>query len=84
MLRTNFASLLLLIWKLSTLFMLPIIIYGYLKFMTFYTGYFTFQHLDQGINNHKWIVVGIYLIYLLLWKSVNKTVSNYLKKFEYS
>ena len=84
MLRTNLTPFLLLSWKLSTVYVLPIIIYLYLKLMTFYTGDFTFMQLDEGINVHKWVVVCIYLLYLLLWKSVNKKVSNYLKKFEYS
>jgi len=84
MLRTNLTPFLLLTWKLSTVYILPIIIYLYLKLMTFYTGNFTFQQLDEGINIHKWMVVCIYLLYLLLWKSVNKKVSSYLKKFEYS
>ncbi|WP_372881953.1 hypothetical protein [Psychromonas sp.] len=84
MLRTNFASLLLLAWKLSTLFILPVIIYFYLMVMTSYIDNFSFQQLDTGSNIHKWAVVIIYLIYLLFWKSVNKTVSDYLKKFEYS
>ncbi|HEY5716646.1 MAG TPA: hypothetical protein VIS54_09540 [Psychromonas sp.] len=84
MLRTNFATFLLLSWKLSTLFVLPIIIYFYLLLMNLFIDNFTFQQLDEGINFHKGIVVVIYLTYLLLWKSVNKKVSNYLKKFEYS
>ena len=82
--RTNFASFLLLSWKLSTLFILPVIIYFYLMVMTSYIDNFTFQQLDAGINIHKWGVVAIYSIYLLFWKSVNKQVSDYLKKFEYS
>ena len=84
MLRTNFASFLLLAWKLSTLFILPVIIYFYLMVMASYIDNFSFQQLDAGINIHKWSVVAIYLLYLLFWKSVNKHVGDYLKKFEYS
>jgi len=84
MLRTNFVSFLLLCWKLSTVFTLPVIIYFYLMLMTLYADNFSFQQLDEGINIHKWIVVIIYLIYLLLWKTVNKKVNSYLKKYEYS
>ncbi|MFT6927897.1 MAG: putative membrane protein [Psychromonas sp.] len=84
MLRTNFISLLLLIWRLSTVFIFPVIIYFYLHLMTFYTDGFTFQQLDQGSNMHKGAVVVVYVIYLLIWKSLNKKVNDYLKKFEYS
>lgn len=84
MLRTNFISFLLLIWKLSTVFIFPVIIYFYLSLMTFYTDSFTFQQLDQGSNIHKGVVVVVYVIYLLVWKSLNRKVNDSLKKFEYS
>jgi len=84
MLRTNFISFLLLSWKLSTVFVFPVIIYFYLILMTSYSDGFTFQQLDQGSNIHKGIVVVVYVIYLIVWKTLNRKVNDYLKKFEYS
>ncbi len=79
----HFSQLLLLLWKLSTIYTIPIIILLYITLMNSYSGDFTFQQLDQGKNIHKWGVLAIYLSYLLLWNRCNKTVVSYLKKLEY-
>jgi len=80
---SRFSQLLLLVWKLSTIFALPIILLLYRTLLNSYTGDFTFEQLDQGINIHKWWVFGLYLVYLLLWNRSNKLVISYLKKLEY-
>lgn len=80
---SRFSQLLLLLWKLSTIFALPIILLLYRSALNSYTGDFTFEQLDQGINIHKWWVFGLYLVYLLLWNRSNKLVISYLKKLEY-
>jgi hypothetical protein len=84
MLRSRFSQILLLTWKLSTVFVIPIIIYFYISVMSLYLEGFNFHVLDEGQNIHKWIVFGLYLLYLLAWKGSNKIVTGYLKKFEFS
>ena len=83
MLRVHLSLLLLLLWKLSTVYIIPIVIQLYIDLIDFYFGEFTFQQLDQGINIHKWCVFAIYLLYLLFWNRCNKPVVSYLKKLEY-
>ncbi|WP_028864954.1 hypothetical protein [Psychromonas aquimarina] len=80
----HLSHLLLLLWKLSTVFMIPIIIVIYVAVMNSYSGDFTFQQLDQGKNLHKWSVFAVYLAYLLVWNRSNKIVCNYLNKLKYS
>ncbi|WP_354622936.1 hypothetical protein [Psychromonas sp. MME2] len=84
MLRARLGQLLLLLWKLSSVFIIPIIILLYVYVMNTYFGPFSFEQLDQGQNKHKWLVFAIYLIYLLFWKISNKKIINYLQRFEYS
>jgi hypothetical protein len=52
--------------------------------MSLYIEGFNFHVLDEGQNIHKWIVFGLYLLYLLAWKGSNKIVTGYLKKLEFS
>lgn len=84
MLRVRFSQILLLTWKLSTVFIIPIIINIYLAVLSHYVEGFDFQTIDEGQNVHKWIIFAIYLMYLLAWKTCNKTITDYLKKFEFS
>jgi len=79
----QFGQLLILLWKLSSVFVIPLIMMGYVAVMNSYDGNFTFAHLDQGKNIHKWLVFAIYLVYILFWKRCNKPVTSYLKKLEY-
>ena len=83
MLQVSFSQLLLLLWKLSTVYIIPIIIHLYINLVDSYFGEFSFQQLDQGQNTHKFAILGIYLLYLLFWNRSNKHVSSYLKKLEY-
>ena len=83
MLIAQFSQLLILLWKLSSVFVLPLIMIGYVMLMHHYDAEFTFAELDTGKNLHKWIVLAIYLAYLLLWNRSNKRVVSYLKKLEY-
>ncbi|WP_022939903.1 hypothetical protein [Psychromonas hadalis] len=77
------SQFLILLWKLSSVFVIPLIMLGYVMLMNRYDGSFTFQDLDQGKNIHKWMVFAIYLIYLLCWNRSNKRVISALKKLEY-
>ena len=83
MLNVHFSQLLLLLWKLSTVYIIPIVIQLYIEVVNVYFGEFSFQQLDQGQNIHKWGVLAIYLLYLLIWRRYNKRVTSYLKKLEY-
>lgn len=83
MLRIYFSQLMLLLWKLSTVYIIPIIIISYVDLLNFYTNDFTFQQLDTGQNIHKLSVLAIYLIYLLFWSSCNKYMIAFLKRLEY-
>jgi len=83
MLRIYVSQLMLLLWKLSTVYIIPIIIISYVKLMHFYTGEFTFQQLDSGQNIHKWAVFVFYIVYLVIWNSCNKHITTYLKRLEY-
>ena len=83
MLRIHFSLLLLLLWKLSTVYTIPLIILLYIDLFNAYFGEFSFQQLDQGKNIHKWGVFALYLLYLLFWNHYNKRVISYLKKLEY-
>ena len=83
MLNVHFSQLLLLLWKLSTVYIIPIVIQLYIEVVNVYFGEFSFQQLDQGQSIHKWGVLAIYLLYLLIWRRYNKRVTSYLKKLEY-
>lgn len=76
-------QLLLLLWKLSTVFIIPIIMFTYVYVMNIYLDGFLFSDLDQGTNLHKLSVLGFYLVYLLFWKYYNKRITAYFKKLEY-
>lgn len=80
---SQLSQLLILLWKLSSVFVIPLIMMGYVMVMNRYDGSFTFADLDQGKNFHKWLVFAIYLVYILFWKRSNKAVTSYLKKLEY-
>ena len=77
------SQLLVLLWKLSSVLVIPLIMIAYVMVLNSYNENFTFEDLDQGRNFHKWLVLAIYLVYLLLWNRSNKRVISYLKKLEY-
>ena len=80
---TQLAQLLTLLWKLSSVFVIPVIMIVYVMLMNSYDDSFTFEDLDQGTKFHKWLVFAIYLSYILFWRRNNKRVTSYLKKLEY-
>lgn len=83
MFLTQFSQVLILLWKLSSVFVIPLIMVGYVMAMNSYYGSFSFADLDQGKNIHKWLVLAIYLAYLLFWNRSNRFVTAYLKKLQY-
>ncbi|HIP75646.1 MAG TPA: hypothetical protein EYH12_00505 [Psychromonas hadalis] len=76
-------KLLLLLWQLSTVYIIPLIMYLYLIFIDNYLYSFTFSELDQGQNTHKLVIAGFYLCYLLIWKKYNKPVNSLLNNLKY-
>jgi surface polysaccharide O-acyltransferase-like enzyme len=83
MFLTQLSQFLILLWKLSSVFVIPLIIIAYVMVMSHYDQRFTFAELDQGKNIHKWLVFAIYLAYLLFWNRSNGFVVAYLKKLQY-
>jgi hypothetical protein len=83
MFLAQLSQLLVLLWKLSSVLVIPLIMVGYVMLMHSYDESFTFEDLDQGKNFHKWLVLAIYLAYLLLWNRSNKRVVSFLRKLEY-
>ncbi len=79
----HFSQLLTLLWKLSTVYIIPIIILSYVSVLNSYLGDFTFANLDQGQNPHKLMIFAFYLMYLFFWKRANPWVVNHLRKLEY-
>jgi len=84
MFMTQLSQFLILLWKLSSVLVIPLIMMGYVMVMHSYDTSFTFADLDQGKNIHKWLVLAIYLVYLLFWNRSNRLVTSYLKKLQYS
>jgi len=80
---TQLSQFLILLWKLSSVFVIPLIMIAYVMVMSSYDQRFTFADLDQGKNIHKWGVFAIYLVYLLIWNRSNRFVISYLKKLQY-
>jgi len=74
---------LLLIWQLSTVYIIPSIIYAYVTIINSNGQPFSFADLDQGQNTHKLTIVGIYLIFLLFSKISNKPIIEFLDKLKY-
>ena len=66
---SQLSQFLLLLWKLSSVFVIPLIMIGYVMLMNSYDESFTFEDLDRGKNLHKWLVLVIYLVYLLCLES---------------
>jgi len=80
---TQLSQFLILLWKLSSVFVIPLIMIAYVMAMHSYDDNFSFSDLDQGKNIHKWMVFAIYLVYLLCWNRSNRFVIAYLKKLQY-
>lgn len=83
MYMTQLSQFLILLWKLSSVFVIPLIMVGYVMAMSSYDANFTFADLDQGRNVHKWAVFAIYMVYLFFWNRSNPIVTSYLKKLQY-
>lgn len=39
-----------------------------------------FVELDTGVNSHKWVVLAVYLLYVLLWILVNRYLELFLRQ----
>ena len=72
-----------LLWQLSTVYVIPIIIILYIKALNLMGYPLSFSELDEGQNIHKLAILGIYLLYLLIWKLINKYVISLLNKLKF-
>lgn len=63
------------LWRASLLYIFPLLMWVYCRI----TG-IGFAELDTGVNNHKWVVLGIYLIYVLLWLLLNRYLELLLRQ----
>ncbi|MEI6896770.1 MAG: hypothetical protein V5786_04665 [Psychromonas sp.] len=80
---TQLSQVLILLWKLSSIFVIPLIMIAYVMGMNRYDDSFVFSDLDQGENLHKWAVLAIYLIYLIFWNRSNNYVVSFLKRLQF-
>ena len=62
-------------WRWSVFFMFPLILVLYVEVMGV-----SFSEFDNGVNQHKWLILLIYLLYVLVWLRVNRQVKAYLEQ----
>ncbi|NLJ93465.1 MAG: hypothetical protein GX324_10490 [Aeromonadales bacterium] len=56
-------------WRWSVFIMFPLLLTLYVQF----SGH-ALSDFDQGVNSHKWLIVGLYLGYVLIWLRLNRRV----------
>jgi len=83
MFNHSYHQLLSLMWKLLTVLIIPLIMFAYIELVDIFYMPFNFADLDQGKNIHKWLILGLYLIFLFCWARLNPLVTAILKKLEY-
>ncbi|WP_432455019.1 MULTISPECIES: hypothetical protein [unclassified Agarivorans] len=66
MFRLSLRSLLLNLWHFSIVYSVVLISIGYCEVMQL-----DFEVVDQGINRHKWSIIGLYFLYLTFWWWLN-------------
>ncbi|WP_019935099.1 hypothetical protein [Oceanimonas smirnovii] len=62
-------KLLTITWRWSVFLMFPVLIFGYVEL----TG-LSLSEFDTGVNHHKWLLVSLYFLYVLLWWRLNLRV----------
>ncbi|ART82804.1 hypothetical protein CBP31_09325 [Oceanisphaera profunda] len=62
-------------WRWSVFLMFPLLLVLYVQFSG--VG---FADFDNGINQHKWQIILIYLLYVLLWLRFNRHVKALLEQ----
>lgn len=56
-------------WRWSVFLMFPLLLTGYVQL----SGH-ALSDFDQGVNSHKWLIVVLYLVYVVLWLRLNRRV----------
>lgn len=56
-------------WRWSVLLMFPLLLWLYCQL----TG-MSLAEFDNGVNQHKWLIMLCYLLYVLLWLRFNRRV----------
>ncbi|MCC4265205.1 hypothetical protein LL240_12195 [Oceanimonas baumannii] len=56
-------------WRWSVFLMFPLLVFGYVEL----TG-MPLSEFDNGVNHHKWLLVSLYFLYVLLWWRLNRRV----------
>ena len=62
-------------WRWSVFFMFPLLLVLYVEVMGI-----SFTDFDDGVNQDKWLIVLIYLLYVLVWLRFNRLVKAYLEQ----
>lgn len=67
--------MLLFFWRASLLLVFPLIILLYMR-----VANLPFSTVDDGVNHHKWVIIAAYLVYVVFWVIVNRTLSRLLRR----
>ncbi|EOD56495.1 hypothetical protein [Aeromonas molluscorum] len=63
------------LWRASLLYVFPLLMWGYCRFKEI-----EFDELDSGVNNHKWVVLAAYLLYVVVWILINRYLLLFLRQ----
>ncbi|ALP43143.1 hypothetical protein [Aeromonas schubertii] len=67
--------MLLFFWRASLLYMFPGVILLYMRLTDT-----PFAEIDQGVNNHKWLLIALYCAYVLFWGLANRYLEQLLRR----
>ena len=62
-------------WRWSVFLAFPLLLVLYVQVMG--VG---FSDFDNGVNQHKWLIILIYLLYVLVWLRFNRQVKIHLEQ----
>ncbi|MBO1520088.1 hypothetical protein [Oceanisphaera pacifica] len=62
-------------WRWSVFLMFPLLLLIYVQVRGIPLSAF-----DNGVNQHKWLIILIYLLYVLLWLRFNRRVTMLLEQ----
>lgn len=62
-------------WRWSVFLMFPLLLVLYVQVRGV-----DFADLDNGVNQHKWLIILIYLLYVLVWLRFNRQMKIHLEQ----
>ena len=62
-------------WRWSVFLMFPLLLMFYVEVMGV-----SFNDFDDGVNQHKWLIVLFYLLYVLVWLRFNRHVTAFIEQ----